>query len=162
MQFWINFHFINYFISSQGALPFDDDNLRNLLEKVKKGVFHIPSFVPHECQSLLRAMIEVDPDRRISVRSHELILFIYQGNVRFPTVLMRWLLLFQLEEVLNHPWVRSDNEIDLRREMPMVLAVQTAVIPSQSDIDPDIFNTMTSLQCYRDRDKLISELLSPL
>ena len=50
-----------------GALPFDDDNLRNLLEKVKKGVFHIPHFVPSDCQNLLRAMIEVDPQKRISV-----------------------------------------------------------------------------------------------
>ncbi|OON22094.1 hypothetical protein X801_02003 [Opisthorchis viverrini] len=50
----------------QGALPFDDDNLRNLLEKVKKGVFHIPPFVSPDCQSLLRAMIEVNPRKRIT------------------------------------------------------------------------------------------------
>uniref|UniRef100_A0A0R3SLZ3 Protein kinase domain-containing protein n=1 Tax=Hymenolepis diminuta TaxID=6216 RepID=A0A0R3SLZ3_HYMDI len=48
-------------------LPFDDDNLRNLLEKVKKGNFQIPPFVPPDCQALLRAMIEVDPKKRISV-----------------------------------------------------------------------------------------------
>ncbi|KIH61361.1 hypothetical protein ANCDUO_08370 [Ancylostoma duodenale] len=53
----------------RGALPFDDDNLRNLLEKVKKGVFHIPHFVPSDVQSLLRAMIEVDPAKRYSVRT---------------------------------------------------------------------------------------------
>lgn len=51
----------------QGALPFDDDNLRNLLEKVKKGVFHIPHFVPPDCQNLLRGMIEVDPEKRLTV-----------------------------------------------------------------------------------------------
>lgn len=50
-----------------GALPFDDDNLRQLLEKVKRGIFHIPHFVPHEIQDLLRGMIEVDPDRRMTV-----------------------------------------------------------------------------------------------
>lgn len=50
-----------------GALPFDDDNLRQLLEKVKRGVFHIPHFVPPEIQDLLRAMIEVDPDKRLTV-----------------------------------------------------------------------------------------------
>lgn len=50
-----------------GALPFDDDNLRQLLEKVKRGVFHIPHFVPPDCQSLLRGMIEVNPDRRLTV-----------------------------------------------------------------------------------------------
>lgn len=51
-----------------GALPFDDDNLRQLLEKVKRGVFHIPHFVPPDCQNLLRSMVEVNPDRRMTVR----------------------------------------------------------------------------------------------
>lgn len=52
----------------QGALPFDDDNLRNLLEKVKLGVFHMPHFIPPDCQNLLRGMIEVDPTKRLTVR----------------------------------------------------------------------------------------------
>lgn len=51
----------------QGALPFDDDNLRQLLEKVKRGVFHMPHFIPPDCQSLLRGMIEVDAARRLTV-----------------------------------------------------------------------------------------------
>ncbi|XP_042814224.1 serine/threonine-protein kinase BRSK2 isoform X4 [Panthera tigris] len=49
-----------------GALPFDDDNLRQLLEKVKRGVFHMPHFIPPDCQSLLRGMIEVDAARRLT------------------------------------------------------------------------------------------------
>ncbi|XP_065070754.1 serine/threonine-protein kinase BRSK2-like [Rhopilema esculentum] len=47
-----------------GCLPFDDDNLRHLLEKVKKGVFVIPGFVPNDCRDLLEKMIKVDPDER--------------------------------------------------------------------------------------------------
>ncbi|TSK14516.1 Serine/threonine-protein kinase BRSK2 [Bagarius yarrelli] len=43
-----------------GALPFDHDNLRQLLEKVKSGVFHMPHFIPPDCQSLLRGMIELE------------------------------------------------------------------------------------------------------
>ena len=54
-------------LSLQGALPFDDDNLRQLLEKVKRGVFHIPHFVPPDCQNLLRGMIEVDTSKRLTV-----------------------------------------------------------------------------------------------
>lgn len=50
-----------------GALPFDDDNLRQLLEKVKRGVFHIPHFVPPDCQNLLRGMIEVSKRYTIAV-----------------------------------------------------------------------------------------------
>ena len=45
-----------------------DDNLRNLLEKVKKGSFHIPHFVPSDCQGLLRSMVEVNPTKRISLQ----------------------------------------------------------------------------------------------
>ncbi|XP_077942184.1 serine/threonine-protein kinase BRSK2-like isoform X6 [Gasterosteus aculeatus] len=50
-----------------GALPFDDDNLRNLLEKVKLGVFHMPHFIPPECQNLLKGMIEVDAGKRFTL-----------------------------------------------------------------------------------------------
>ncbi|XP_063798879.1 serine/threonine-protein kinase BRSK1 isoform X3 [Pseudophryne corroboree] len=50
-----------------GALPFDDDNLRQLLEKVKRGVFHMPHFIPPDCQNLLRGMIEVEPEKRLSL-----------------------------------------------------------------------------------------------
>ncbi|CAH8551344.1 unnamed protein product [Heterobilharzia americana] len=116
-----------------GALPFDDDNLRNLLEKVKKGVFHIPAFVSADCQSLLRAMIEVDTRKRIT-----------------------------LKEVLEHKWVIGDQNTPLPLELPMTQAVQTAIIPTRADIDPDIFSTMTSLQCFRDQERLIEELLSPV
>lgn len=48
-------------------MPFDHDNLRQLLEKVKSGVFHMPPFIPPDCQSLLKGMIEVDPEKRLSV-----------------------------------------------------------------------------------------------
>ncbi|CAH8557674.1 Serine/threonine-protein kinase brsk1 [Schistosoma haematobium] len=116
-----------------GALPFDDDNLRNLLEKVKKGVFHIPAFVSSDCQSLLRSMIEVDTRKRIT-----------------------------LKEVLEHKWVIGDQNTPLPLELPMTQAVQTAIIPTRADIDPDIFSTMTSLQCFRDQERLVEELLSPV
>ncbi|CDS41500.1 serine:threonine kinase SAD 1 [Echinococcus multilocularis] len=115
-----------------GALPFDDENLRNLLEKVKKGSFLIPPFVPPDCQALLRAMIEVDPKKRIS-----------------------------LKDVLEHAWVTSDQEPPLQTELPMSQAVQTSIIPSREDVDPDIFATMTSLQCFRNESKLYDALLSP-
>ena len=55
-------------VLSQGALPFDHDNLRQLLEKVKSGVFHMPHFIPPDCQALLKGMIEVNPDKRLTVR----------------------------------------------------------------------------------------------
>lgn len=43
-----------------------------LLVQVKRGVFHIPHFVPPDCQNLLRGMIEVSPEKRltVSIRHH--------------------------------------------------------------------------------------------
>lgn len=148
-----------------GALPFDDDNLRHLLEKVKRGVFHIPHFVPGECQSLLRAMIEVDADKRIT-----------------------------LSEVLRHPWVvgnsgagslrshnlplaalscnsgdqqraagsanAADTATELESELPMKQVVQTHIIPSADDLDADVLANMSSLGCFKDKNKLLANLLS--
>uniref|UniRef100_A0A915A4L7 non-specific serine/threonine protein kinase n=1 Tax=Parascaris univalens TaxID=6257 RepID=A0A915A4L7_PARUN len=115
-----------------GALPFDDDNLRNLLEKVKKGVFHIPHFVPADCQNLLRSMIEVDPQKRYS-----------------------------LADVFRHPWVAGNSKTEPELELPMAQVVQTHVIPSEENIDPDVFRHMTNLGCFKDKEKLVRELLSP-
>nr|CDJ86356.1 Serine threonine protein kinase-related domain containing protein [Haemonchus contortus] len=114
-----------------GALPFDDDNLRNLLEKVKKGVFHIPHFVPADVQSLLRAMIEVDPSKRYS-----------------------------LADVFRHPWVAGTTRSDPELELPMSQVVQTHIIPSEESIDPDVLRHMNSLGCFKDKQKLVNELLS--
>lgn len=66
--FFIFFFVVYCFPVSQGALPFDHDNLRQLLEKVKSGVFHMPHFIPPDCQSLLKGMIEVNPEKRLTVR----------------------------------------------------------------------------------------------
>ncbi|ULT84790.1 hypothetical protein L3Y34_013462 [Caenorhabditis briggsae] len=115
-----------------GALPFDDDNLRNLLEKVKRGVFHIPHFVPADVQSLLRAMIEVDPGKRYS-----------------------------LADVFKHPWVSGTTKADPELELPMSQVVQTHIIPAEDSIDPDVLRHMNCLGCFKDKQKLINELLSP-
>ncbi|XP_023319473.1 serine/threonine-protein kinase BRSK2 isoform X2 [Eurytemora carolleeae] len=116
-----------------GALPFDDDNLRQLLEKVKRGVFHIPHFVPPECQNLLRGMIEVSPDKRLT-----------------------------LKEVNRHPWVIAGGKGELDLEDPMMEVVQTHIIPSEDQIDLDVLQAMNSLGCFKDRQKLKMELLKPL
>ncbi|CAF3636797.1 unnamed protein product [Rotaria sp. Silwood1] len=114
-----------------GALPFDDDNLRQLLEKVKKGIFHIPHFVPADCQQLLRGMIEVDPNKRLT-----------------------------LEDVSRHPWVTQGSKTDLELELPMAQVIQTTIIPKEEDVDADVFAAMASLGCFKDRQRLIEALLN--
>ncbi|KAI5632493.1 protein kinase domain-containing protein [Phthorimaea operculella] len=115
-----------------GALPFDDDNLRQLLEKVKRGVFHVPHFVPPDCQQLLRGMIEVNPEKRMT-----------------------------LAEITRHPWVTAGGRGELEQELPMMEVVQTRVLPSADAIDPDVLQAICSLGCFKQREKLIQELLSP-
>ncbi|XP_061532583.1 serine/threonine-protein kinase BRSK2 isoform X4 [Phycodurus eques] len=113
-----------------GALPFDDDNLRNLLEKVKLGVFHMPHFIPPDCQNLLRGMIEVDASKRLT-----------------------------LEQIQMHTWyIGGKNEPE--PEQPLPRKVTTRSLPSADDVDPDVLDSMHSLGCFRDKNKLLKDLLS--
>ena len=52
-----------------GRLPFDDDNIRSLLQKVKVGVFEMPDEIQNPARDLLKRMLEKDPERRITVSS---------------------------------------------------------------------------------------------
>ncbi len=49
-----------------GGLPFDDENIRELLHKVKRGVYQIPSWVPADARDLIWRMLTVDPAQRIT------------------------------------------------------------------------------------------------
>ncbi|XP_051899032.1 serine/threonine-protein kinase BRSK2-like isoform X4 [Pristis pectinata] len=112
-----------------GALPFDDDNLRQLLEKVKRGVFHMPHFIPPDCQSLLRGMIEVDAEKRLS-----------------------------LEQIQKHSWYQGGRN-EPEPEQPIARKVMICRLQSVSDIDPDVLDSMNSLGCFRDKNKLKQDLL---
>ncbi|XP_075693751.1 serine/threonine-protein kinase BRSK2 isoform X5 [Rhinoderma darwinii] len=113
-----------------GALPFDDDNLRQLLEKVKRGIFHMPHFIPPDCQNLLCGMIEVDPFKRLT-----------------------------LENIQKHSWyIGGKNEPEPEQAVPR--KVQMGSLPSLEDVDPDVLESMHSLGCFRDRNKLLQDLLS--
>jgi serine/threonine protein kinase len=50
-----------------GGLPFDDDNFSRLLQKVKAGIFFIPQEVDPRISSLIREMLQVNPDDRITI-----------------------------------------------------------------------------------------------
>jgi BR serine/threonine kinase len=49
-----------------GYLPFDDPSIRNLLNRVKRGVYAMPDF-PAPIQDLIRRMLTVDVARRIRI-----------------------------------------------------------------------------------------------
>ncbi|KAG7459874.1 hypothetical protein MATL_G00214970 [Megalops atlanticus] len=111
-----------------GALPFDHDNLRQLLEKVKSGVFHMPHFIPPDCQALLKGMIEVNPDKRLT-----------------------------LEAIQKHSWyLGGRNEPCPEQPPPRRVCVKR--ILSLTELDPDVLESMHSLGCFRDRVKLTRDL----
>ncbi|KAK9965108.1 hypothetical protein ABG768_004217, partial [Culter alburnus] len=111
-----------------GALPFDHDNLRQLLEKVKSGVFHMPHFIPPDCQALLRGMIEVNPEKRLT-----------------------------LEAIQKHAWYQAGRN-EPCPEQPPPRRVCMGRIMSLTELDPDVLDSMYSLGCFRDRVKLAQDL----
>jgi serine/threonine protein kinase len=51
-----------------GRLPFDDENPRTLLQKVKIGRYHMPSDFTPDVKDLISKMLVLDPHKRIKVR----------------------------------------------------------------------------------------------
>ncbi|XP_030591217.1 serine/threonine-protein kinase BRSK2-like isoform X3 [Archocentrus centrarchus] len=113
-----------------GALPFDHDNLRQLLEKVKSGVFHMPHFIPPDCQALLKGMIEVNADKRLT-----------------------------LEAIQKHPWYLGGRNEPCPEQPPPRRVCMKSIL-SLTELDPDVLESMYSLGCFRDRVKLTQDLTS--
>lgn len=61
-----------------GQLPFNDNNIPKLYEKIQAGIKTLPVFLSQEASDLIRRMLTVDPAQRITVRG-----------------------------VLAHPWLRN-------------------------------------------------------
>ncbi|KAG8222366.1 hypothetical protein J437_LFUL002985 [Ladona fulva] len=51
-----------------GVLPFDGDTLHSLRSRVIAGMFRIPYFMSADCEHLIRHMLVVDPERRLSIQ----------------------------------------------------------------------------------------------
>ena len=71
------------------------------------------------------------------------------------------LCVLQLKEVNRHPWVIAGGKGELELEAPMMEVVQTHIIPERDRIDEDVLRGMTSLGCFKDKEKLVEELLKP-
>lgn len=56
---------------------------------------------------------------------------------------------------------RSHESADMEPVAPMSEAVETFALDSRSEIDPDVFKSMASLGCFKDRTALARALLSP-
>ncbi|KAH7335304.1 kinase-like domain-containing protein [Rhizoctonia solani] len=117
-----------------GKLPFDDEDIRALLGKVREGKYTIPVNIPWPAQNLIRRMMEKDVDRRIEVA-----------------------------EVLKHPFFRSippyANPI-----LPPTFAHLASTVPKDLgdiSIDNDIMKNMRTLWRNRQDSDIIRAIHNP-
>lgn len=112
-----------------GHLPFDDDNIRQLLLKVQAGKFTMPSSLSLEARDLISRMLVVNPTDRIS-----------------------------MHDILEHPLLRKypPRHIpaeNLEKRMPKLDVSQR--IPH---IDREILRNLQTLWPHTPRDALIAQL----
>ncbi|KAI5121895.1 hypothetical protein M0805_001099 [Coniferiporia weirii] len=98
-----------------GKLPFDDENVTTLLEKVRLGKFIMPSDIDLGAQDLLKKMLEKDVTRRITIT-----------------------------QILKHPWYTSRSERNAHCVAPSPDEISRPVCKA-SDIDSDIFGNLRTL-----------------
>lgn len=63
-----------------GSLPFDGHNLKELKEKVMKGKYSVPFYVPSDCHRLLRKFLVLNPAKRITLEAAMKDKWLNEGN----------------------------------------------------------------------------------
>ncbi|XP_056454752.1 serine/threonine-protein kinase BRSK2 [Gadus chalcogrammus] len=67
--------------------------------------------------------------------------------------------LLVLEKIQKHTWyIGGKNEPEPEQPAPRRVAIRN--LPSADDVDPDVLDSMHSLGCFRDKNKLLKDLLS--
>lgn len=98
-----------------GKLPFDDDNIRRLLGKVRSGIFSMPQFLPFEVKELIWGMLNTDPNKRLS-----------------------------LDDVLRHNWV-TKYDLGVVPTCVPVLQQAAEAVDDLSTLDREIVQSLQSL-----------------
>ncbi|KAK4056001.1 serine/threonine-protein kinase gin4 [Microbotryomycetes sp. JL221] len=117
-----------------GRLPFDDENIRNLLAKVKVGKFTMPQELPTDAKDLIRRMLEVDPEKRIT-----------------------------MDEIQKHPWVTRKAPRLIYGQptfVPPPIDQIDHPVESRRDIDPDILSNLRTLWHGAAEEDIVEALLS--
>ncbi|ORY34280.1 hypothetical protein BCR39DRAFT_517417 [Naematelia encephala] len=117
-----------------GRLPFDDDNIRSLLQKVKIGVFEMPDEIKDPARDLLNRMLEKDPEKRIT-----------------------------MPDILCHPFFvsRPPRPIPGRQLVdPPSLGEVERPVNSPDEIDADIMGNLKTLWSGATDDEIVAALMS--
>lgn len=112
-----------------GRLPFDDEDLPVLLEKVKIGRFTMPTDIDSRAQNLIRRMLQKDVTKRITI-----------------------------PEILRHPFYTSQKPKPMKCDVPKLDEIARP-LTRQDDIDPDIFANLRTLWPGVDDDVIRARLL---
>lgn len=115
-----------------GRLPFDDDNIRNLLLKVQKGTYEIEEDLSPEAIDLIHKMLTVDPKQRIKTR-----------------------------DILKHPFIRRYYDCEKDETFNQLPSLECPV-KSRKDIDKRILENLVILWHGRPTNSIVEALLSPV
>lgn len=117
-----------------GRLPFDDENIRNLLLKVQSGGFDMPKELSKEAQDLIKKMLTVDPAKRIKT-----------------------------QDILHHRLLTkypiSERDLKSYEELPSPSEGYNPV-SKRSDIKSHILQNLVVLLHGKSEEEIISELLA--
>ena len=115
-----------------GRLPFDDENIRILLGKVKIGKFSMPQDIAPEAQDLIRRMLTVDPRKRIT-----------------------------MPEIIRHPWFnkRAPRKADRLPPAPSPDQIERPV-NSLEEVDMEILQNLQTLWHGADESEITKALLA--
>lgn len=119
-----------------GCLPFDDENTRRLLQKVKSGVFTMHNAIPQGPADLIKRMLVINPADRIT-----------------------------LDEIKRHPWFQKrkfllDNGAGPLSNPPSPAALQPYTQHTLANVDEEILQNL-SLLGYGSQDDIIRALCTP-
>ncbi|ORZ15847.1 hypothetical protein BCR42DRAFT_451768 [Absidia repens] len=115
-----------------GHLPFDDENIRQLLKKVKAGKYVMPDDISRNAQDLIRRILVVDPSKRLT-----------------------------MDQIMAHPWFCESEPANLAA-LPVPPTANEIGRPvwDPSEIDDRILETIKFLWGEPNDDAIIRALIS--
>ncbi|CEG76507.1 Putative CAMK/CAMKL/BRSK protein kinase [Rhizopus microsporus] len=112
-----------------GHLPFDDENIRQLLRKVKTGKYVMPDNISKSAQDLIRRILVVDPSKRLTMK-----------------------------QIMAHPWFKETEPMNIHN-LPVPSMDIGQPISHPSEIDDRILETIKFLWGDTDDQVVINALL---
>ncbi|KAF7724139.1 hypothetical protein EC973_001264 [Apophysomyces ossiformis] len=126
-----------------GYLPFDDDNMSRLLQRIKSGKFRpLPNWLSSEAKDLIQRMLSVDPTKRITV-----------------------------DAILVHPWLTDKSFLGTDLRFPSLQlfpshnplddqGLDLPLISNQFDLDGRIWETLKVLWLNLRQEEVLAALTS--